>query len=219
MKKPKISAYVRSSVRQRSESGLGDSGTSSDSRKAVRSNSDWRLPILPACTDHIGRRPFPPAGRRRRAIRINYLLQSSRRPPCAPRKPFPVRHVARRCPATCLYSCQRPKRRTWLVILANVWAGISPAVTLRRRPGLFLSFRLTNNIRILDLYVGVVPLQSLYAVSSTVRARCNMRSDAAYYVSDANGKITVEDATYGSLIRAPRHHKAFRYTCRAFCHL
>ena len=68
--------------------------------------------------------------------------------------------------------------QTWLVILANVWAGMSPAVTLRRRPGLFLSLRLTNNIRIFDLYAGVVPLQSLHTVSSTVRARCNMRSDA-----------------------------------------
>jgi hypothetical protein len=72
----------------------------------------------------------------------------------------------------------RARRRTWLVILANVWAGISPAVTLRRRPGLFLSLRLTNNVRIFDLYAGVVPLQSLHTVSSTVRARCNMRSDA-----------------------------------------
>jgi hypothetical protein len=76
--------------------------------------------------------------------------------------------------------------RTWLVILANVCAGISPAVTLRRKPGLFLSLRFTNNVRILDLYVAVVPLQSLHAVSSTARARCNMRSEAADYVSNAD---------------------------------
>jgi hypothetical protein len=67
---------------------------------------------------------------------------------------------------------------------------MSPAVTLRRKPGLFLSLRFTNNVRIFDLYVAVVPLESLYTVSSTVRARCNIRSDAGCHVSEG-GRVGV----------------------------
>lgn len=83
-------------------------------------------------------------------------------------------------------------RLTWLLILANVWAGISPAVTLLRKPGLFLSLRLTNSIRIFALYAAVVPLQSLHTVSSTVRARCMIRSDAAHYVSGGYGEASTK---------------------------
>jgi hypothetical protein len=143
--------------------------------------------LIPVCTGRIGTHLFLPAVRPRRAIRISCLPRFSRQPPCVPQRPFPIRQwVYPKVLATFQKPVATTKTiRTWLVILANVWAGISPAVTLRRRPGLFLSLRFTNNVRILDLYVGVVPLQSLHAVSSTTRARCNMRSDAGHYVSNA----------------------------------
>ena len=146
--------------------------------------------LIPVCTGRIGTRLFLPAGRPRQAIRISCLPRFSRQPPCVPQKPYPIRQVGlpERCwPHSPKTGSQMTwtNERTWLVILANVWAGISPAVTLRRKPGLFLSLRFTNNVRILDLYVVVVPLESLYTVSSTRRARCNMRSDAGHYVSNA----------------------------------
>ena len=136
--------------------------------------------LIPVCTGRIGTHLFLPAVRPRRAIRISCLPRFSRQPPCVLQRPFPIRQWTFQKPVVTTKTI-----RTWLVILANVWAGISPAVTLRRKPGLFLSLRFTNNVRILDLYVGVVPLQSLHAVSSTTRARCNMRSDAEHYVSNA----------------------------------
>lgn len=152
----------------------------SSGRKAVRTNKDRRPIVIPVCTGHTGTRLFLPAGRPRRAIRISCLPQSSRQPPFVPQRPFPARRVQPKSVSPISkFGGKRPKKtRTWLVILANVWAGIFPAVTLRRKPGLFLSLRFTNSVRIFDLYVGVVPLQSLYAVSSTTRARCKMRSDA-----------------------------------------
>ena len=60
-------------------------------------------------------------------------------------------------------------------------------MTLLRKPGLFLSLRFTNSILIFALYAPVVPWQSLHTVSSTVRARCKIRSDAAHYVSGGYG--------------------------------
>src|SRR5712671_7505015 len=82
---------LQSLVHQRSGSGLGDNDISSGIRKkVVRTNKDWLLIVIPACTGHIGRRPFQPACRPRRAIKISCLLQSSHQPPCAPRKPCPV---------------------------------------------------------------------------------------------------------------------------------
>lgn len=51
-------------------------------------------------------------------------------------------------------------------------------MTLSRRPGLFLSLRLTKIWRILVLYAAVVPLYSVRTALSTAFARLRIKSDA-----------------------------------------
>lgn len=67
---------------------------------------------------------------------------------------------------------------TWLLIVQNRDTDKFPDTTFSRRPGLFLSFRLTYSVRILFLYIAVMPPLLESTVLSIVLARPRIRSDA-----------------------------------------
>lgn len=75
---------------------------------------------------------------------------------------------------------ERMKRlHTSFVIFVSFSTGRFPLTTVSRRPGLFLSLRLTNNERIFCLYVAFVPPLSLKTHFSTPRARDRISSTAS----------------------------------------
>ena len=60
---------------------------------------------------------------------------------------------------------------TWMLIRQNLATARSPETTLERRPGLFLSFKLTKSERIFVLYAWLVPPMSFRTVFSISFAR------------------------------------------------
>lgn len=76
--------------------------------------------------------------------------------------------------------------RTALDILQNRATGKSPATTLSRRPGLFLSFRLTKSDRILALYAVLTPPLSSTTIDSIAFAFPRICSDAEPRVRRGN---------------------------------
>lgn len=76
---------------------------------------------------------------------------------------------------------------TSLDMLANLVAGMSPETTLSRKLGLFLSFKLTNNERILALYPPLLIPSSSATAFSTATALCAIKSLAIRWQGQTTG--------------------------------
>lgn len=87
------------------------------------------------------------------------------------------------------------KPHTSFVIFVSFSTGRSPLTTVSRRPGLFLSLRLTNNDRIFCLYAAFVPPLSLKTHFSTPRARDKISSTASERSKGGNIKAHDEQLT------------------------
>jgi hypothetical protein len=99
--------------------------------------------------------------------------------------------------------------QTLVDILLNLSTGKSPLTTLSFSPGLFLSFKLTNNERILLLYSVVVPPNSVYTAFSTPRARPRIKSVAIPLILELRlGNYETEKvSTHERPNQTPEHHR------------
>lgn len=87
---------------------------------------------------------------------------------------------------------------TSLVIFANLEEEMSPDMTLSRKMGLFLSFKFTNNERILALYPPLLEPNSSATAFSTATALCAIRSFAIDWRGLDNGSCKIGDERTGS---------------------
>lgn len=90
------------------------------------------------------------------------------------------------------------RNRTWLVMLQKRFTGMSPEMTLSRKPGLFLSFKFTKSVRIFDLYCAVTPLLSSSTWASIAFALPRIWSFAASTLAGAlvkdNGDVRAPES-------------------------